>query len=173
MDIYEPREDSFLLCRQIKDYADGKSVLDMGTGSGILAKEAAKYAVRVIAVDISPAAVEFCRKRYNNIEFRQSDLFSNVPEKFDLIIFNPPYLPSDESIPDIALDGGKGGWELIARFLLDAKSHLKNGGVILLLFSSFSNPQKIKAILKEKNYSFKEVARQHIHFEDLFVYAIS
>ncbi len=59
--IYDPREDSFLLQKQIKNYAKGL-VLDMGTGSGILAEEAAKYAEKVIAADVNPEVIEYCKK---------------------------------------------------------------------------------------------------------------
>ncbi|MFH1770283.1 MAG: HemK2/MTQ2 family protein methyltransferase [archaeon] len=165
--IYEPREDSFLLQKHIKDYAKG-SVLDMGTGSGILAEEAIKYTDKVLAADINKEAI----KKHSKIEFRQSNLFSNVKESFDLIIFNPPYLPSCAKDSDIALDGGKEGYELIEKFLKQAKKHLNKNGVILLLFSSFSKKEKIDKVLKEENYSYKEIAKEHIHFEDLYVYEI-
>lgn len=165
--IYKPNDDSFLLQKQIKVYAKG-SVLDMGTGSGILAEEAAKYADKVLAVDINKEAI----REHPSIEFRESNLFSNIKESFDLITFNPPYLPSCAKDSDIALDGGKEGYELIERFLKQAKKHLNKDGVILLLFSSFSKKEEIKRILKKENYSYKEIAKQHIHFEDLYVYEI-
>ncbi|MBU1201880.1 MAG: methyltransferase [Nanoarchaeota archaeon] len=170
--VYEPAEDSFLLLKQIKNYAKGL-VLDVGTGSGILAEEAAKYADIVVAVDVNPEAVAYCTKKYKHIEFRQSDLFSNVPEKFNLIIFNPPYLPTEKKAPDIVLDGGPKGYEIIERFLKFAKNHLKKGGVILLLFSSFSKKEKINKILSSEGYIYKEIAKQHIHFEDLYVYRVT
>ncbi|NQU98517.1 methyltransferase [Candidatus Woesearchaeota archaeon] len=168
--MYEPREDSFLLRKHLKKYAKGL-VLDMGTGSGVQAKEASKYA-KVIAVDINPDAIKHCKEEYSNIDFRKSDLFSNVKEEFDLIIFNPPYLPTEPKAPDVALDGGIEGWELIERFLKQAKDYLKKEGVILLLFSSFSKKEKVDSILKEENYKYKEIDKEHIHFEDLYVYEI-
>lgn len=168
MDVYEPREDSFLIKKHIKDYAKG-SVLDMGTGSGILAEEASKYAEKVLAVDINKEAI----RKHHKIEFKESDLFSNVKESFDLIIFNPPYLPTEKKAPDIALDGGKRGYELIEKFLGQAKKHLKKDGIILLLFSSFTKKEKINKTLKREGYNYREIAKQHIHFEDLFVYEIT
>ena len=101
-EVYEPREDSFLILHQIRRFAKG-NVLDMGTGSGILAIEAAKYADRVIAADINKDALEFAKEQARangviNTKFVLSDLFSYFeqhPVKFDLIIFNPPYLPED------------------------------------------------------------------------------
>lgn len=170
--IYEPQEDSFLVQKHIKNYAHG-DVLDMGTGSGILAEEAVKYTNKVLAVDVDLEAVEHGRENYNDIEFRESNLFSNIDESFDLIIFNPPYLPTESKDLNFALDGGKEGWEVIAEFLKQAKKYLKKNGVILLLFSSFSNKGKINKILKEEGYYYKEIDKQHIHFEDLYVYEIT
>ena len=80
--IYEPREDSFLLEKHIGKYANGK-VLDMGTGSSILAQKAAETADNVLAVDISQKAIASAPKN-KKIQYKQSDLFSNVKEKFDL-----------------------------------------------------------------------------------------
>ncbi|MBC8494805.1 methyltransferase [archaeon] len=171
MNFYEAREDSFLLQKQIKNYAKG-FILDMGTGSGIQAEEAAKFSDKVLAVDINEKAIKHCEKKLPRIEFRQSNLFSNITENFDLIVFNPPYLPNEPRAPDIALDGGKEGYELIGAFLKQAKEHLNEDGTILLLFSSFSKKEKIINILKEENYKYKEIAREHIEFEDLYVYEI-
>ena len=94
--IYEPREDSELLQKWVKKLVTGK-VLDMGTGSGIQAKTALKNTKDVLAVDINQECVEFVKKQ--GIEVRQSNLFSNVEESFDRIIFNPPYLPEDMEEP--------------------------------------------------------------------------
>ena len=66
MSIYEPQEDSFLLKNQIKNYAKGL-VLDIGTGSGMLAEEASKYAEHVIAVDINPKVIEQCSFKNPNM----------------------------------------------------------------------------------------------------------
>ena len=90
MFLYEPREDSELLVKYVKKHARGV-VLDMGTGSGIQAIGAIEKGAEVLAVDVNKEAVEHCEKK--GINALQSDLFENVKGKFDLIIFNPPYLP--------------------------------------------------------------------------------
>ena len=120
---YLPREDSLLLVKHMKKYASGKKdVLEMGTGSGIVAIEASKYAKNVLAVDINPKAITLAKKNASgikNITIKKSDLFSNINSnnKFDLIAFNPPYLPYHKDDPDVALDGGKHGYELLGKFL--------------------------------------------------------
>lgn len=176
--IYEPREDSFLILRHIREYSKG-DVLDMGTGTGILAEEALKYAKSVLAADINEPAVDsfiqkIKKKGLKNIKVLKSDLFENINEKkrFDLIIFNPPYLPDDEKAKDIALDGGKKGYEIVKRFLIKAKNYLKPEGKILLLFSSLTRKEVLDKILYNEGYKQKQIDEQKLDFERLYVYLI-
>jgi HemK-related putative methylase len=170
-EIYMPREDSYLLKKNIKKYAKDK-ILDIGTGSGILAKEASIYG-NVIAVDINIDAIKYCKKKYKikNIKFKQSDLFSKIDEKFNLIIFNPPYLPEDE-IKDIALTSGD-GTKTINKFLKHAKDYLFYRGRILLLFSSLTNKEKVDNIIIKQGYNFKLIDKQKLFFEELYIYEIN
>lgn len=176
--IYPPQEDSYLLLKHIKDYAKkAKLVLDIGTGSGILAEEAAEYADSVIAVDIDKKATDYCKKniKRKNIKFVQSNLFSyfnNKKIKFDLIIFNPPYLPKDSIVKDRALDGGKKGHEIIKRFLKNAKRFLNKNGKILLLFSSLTNKNEIEQVITENKFKYRQIDSQKFFFEELFVYEL-
>src|SRR3989344_4864863 len=115
--IYEPREDSFLLAKYVEKYAKGK-ILDIGTGSGIQAAAARKHSDDVTAVDIDEEAVEFAKSK--GINAFKSDLFENVEGKYDLIIFNPPYLPEEENEDyEISrqVSGGKTGNEIFERFM--------------------------------------------------------
>ncbi|MBN1377489.1 methyltransferase [Candidatus Woesearchaeota archaeon] len=170
---YEPREDSFLLRKYVQKYSKGK-VLDMGTGSGIQAQEAAEKADFVLAVDIDEKAVDYCEKNIKNekINFIVSDLFEKVRGKFDLIVFNPPYLPEDEFYDetDKALTGGVNGWELLERFLKKAKNYLNKNGNILIIFSSLTNLKKAKEIMKDYNY--KKLEESKLPFEKLYVYLL-
>ena len=83
--VYEPREDSFLLQRIVKRLAKG-FVLDMGTGSGIQALTAAKKknVKKVLAVDINPKAIAYCKKnsQHKKITYCASDLFSKIRGNF-------------------------------------------------------------------------------------------
>ncbi len=173
--IYPPKEDSLLLEKHVKRLAKGR-VLDMGTGSGIQALAAAKKRAvsSVLAVDVNPAVIRHCEKQIANkrINCLQSDLFSKVKGEFDTIIFNPPYLPQELPERDVALEGGKKGYETIVRFLDDANAFLKTNGTILLLFSSLSRKKRIEEAIRQNLLTFRELDRLHIFFEDLFVYKI-
>lgn len=176
--LYEPSEDSFLIQKHIKDYAKG-TVLEIGTGSGILAETAAQcsHVRKVLAVDIQQGIIEHCKKTIKNdkLTFKQSDLFSNIKksEQFNCIIFNPPYLPTNTRAPDVTLDAGKKGYEIIERFLNDVNKHLTPDGTILLLFSSFSKKHVIDDIIKKNLLEATQIDQQHISFETLYVYAIT
>ena len=166
--IYEPKEDSFLLLKHIKSNITPKGkVLDMGTGSGILAKEAMKFTSKVTAADID----DKIQKNFPKINFIHSDLFSNIKDndRFNIILFNPPYLPS-KGIRHIDLDGGRNGTEIMERFLKNAREHLEQNGKILLLCSSLN--KNIEQLFKRYNYNFKKIDEDSLFFEKLFVYEL-
>ena len=180
MEIYQPREDTFLILKQIKPYAKG-NVLDMGTGTGILAIEAAKKAKSVIGCDINKKALEYAKQKskdIENIKFVYSDIFSYFkkhPKKFDLIIFNPPYLPEEKKEPfelRPATTGGKKGYELIDRFLSQAGQYLKPDGKILILFSTLTKKDKVYEALENYAFNYQKLAEQSFDFETLFVYLV-
>jgi len=144
--VYRPAEDSELLLRHARPRFRG-SVLDMGTGSGFLAVEAASdpRVDRVVAVDIDPNALDSARSRAGaaevavEIEFVLGDLFEGLEgERFDLIMFNPPYLPSEGGADEPSWAGGASGNEVMLRFLDEAGEHLNPDGDVLMIYSSES-----------------------------------
>ncbi len=163
--VYYPREDSYLLASAVQQLAKGE-MLDLGTGSGIQGIVAAKSGCKVTFADIDPAAIAVARRNAaaNHVTgtFIVSDMFSNIPNLFDVISFNPPYLPSD-SIADLALDGGKDGRRFINEFLSGFKAHLKPGGFALLVESSFNQWHK------DLSKGATLVSKEHYFFEDLVV----
>ena len=179
--VYEPQEDSFLLKEFVKRHARGV-VLDMGTGSGLQAREAShsSRSKKVFAVDIDKKAVEYAKKyadhhRHRKIAWFVGDLFSPFKGKkylhyFDTIVFNPPYLPQDHKTRDIALEGGKQGHETIERFLNQVNDYLKPNGNILLVFSSLT--PEVKRLLQQNLLVGKELGKTHMFFEDIFVYLV-
>lgn len=173
-EVYEPREDSFLLVHNLPD-VKGKKVLDVGTGSGILAIEAAERGGRVVAVDVNPDAIKTARenalKNAVGIEFRVSDLFSNVPEKFEVLLFNPPYLPYEDRFDENApiWCGGKTGREVLERFAKEAPAHLNPNGTVAIVFSSITGIEEVQKIFERAGFSARIVADEKIEFEKLVV----
>jgi len=179
--VYEPQEDSFLLKEFVKRHAKGVA-LDMGTGSGLQAKEAAhsKHTTKIFAVDIDKKAIAFAKKTLNHrhhkkIKWVVGDLFSPFKAKkylhyFDTIIFNPPYLPQENKQRHIDLEGGRRGHETIERFLNAVNNYLKPDGIILLVFSSLT--PDVKKIIQRNLLVGKELGKTHMFFEDIFVYLL-
>lgn len=167
--IYEPREDSDLLKKWVKKLVTGK-VLDMGTGSGVQARAALEKTSDVLAADINPECVEHAKKQ--GIKVILSNLFENISDKFDWIIFNPPYLPEDLDEPEdskLATTGGVEGNEIIIEFLKQAKYHLNENGKILIVISSLTGePQELFI-----DYSWKVLETEKLFFEELTVFELT
>ena len=172
--IYEPAEDSFLLQKQVKKYSKGKSVLDIGTGSGIQIETAREFgAKKVLATDINKEVLGNLKKK--KINFKKSNLFANISKRFDLIIFNPPYLPKDEREDiesQLTTTGGKKGDEIILRFLKQSINHLNKKGTILILISSLTPRKEIKSLLKKLKLKKKKLAEIKLFMEKLEVWEL-
>ncbi len=172
--IYKPSEDSYLLLSILKNFVKDKKVLDIGSGSGILAEEALKSGAKsVTASDIESESISLLREK--KITAINSDLFSNINDKFDLIIFNPPYLPEDkreDKASALSTTGGKNGDEIILKFLKEVKNHLAKKGSILLLLSSLTPKSRINKILARQKFKKEIIASKKIFFETLEVWKI-
>jgi len=169
--VYPPSDDSLLMIDAIGRLPlGGRRVLDMGTGSGILGLYCAMHGAEVTASDIDQATlVPVCRAAEAlgvRIALRLSDLFSNIPDRFDLILFNPPYLPS-VGVDDRSVDGGPDGTMLVDRFLDELPNHLVSGAEALLLLSSLNEPVSVQ--LRHRKLRFSTVVSKPLFFEELQV----
>jgi release factor glutamine methyltransferase len=170
MTVYEPAEDSFLLKNYISELElEGKKVLDMGTGSGFIALEMAEKGAEVTAVDKNLEAVKTVDRKAAEkeieIEARESDLFENVEQKFDLIAFNPPYLPGEKGVGDEEIwRGGEKGTELTERFLENIDSYLTEEGYAVVILSSRADHERIT-----EKYELEILRTEKLWFETLFL----
>lgn len=151
-------------------------IADVCTGSGCIAISVLKTlfqkygsSIKVAASDISKAALVVAEKNANrllskeerqNISFYQGDLFqafsSSENQKFDMILSNPPYVPTNlteellsdgRSEPRLALDGESDGLGIIRRLVVEAKNHLKEGGVFFLEAGEYNVEEAGKCLL--------------------------
>jgi len=151
--VYEPAEDSFLFAENL-DIEKGAEVLDVGTGCGILGTLAAEKAANVVSVDLNPHAIHCAKENStlnnlrNKMAFIQAGLLTafNENARFDLILFNAPYLPSDEDEAESWIGrswaGGINGREVIDQFISQAPPHLKANGRILMMQSTLANVEE-------------------------------
>lgn len=178
--VYEPAEDSFLLAdAALKEAAQGMRILEIGAGSGFVSAVllANLKDIYLVATEINPHAARCARA--NRVEVIRTDLFKGIknekPEKrFDLILFNPPYLPTskEEKVPgwlNYAFDGGISGREILDRFLEEVKDYLKPEGKVLILISSITGLKAVREKIEELGFEVDIVERKKVSFEELMV----
>lgn len=166
-----PRPETEILADYaVKSIEEGDKVLDLCTGSGCIAVSIAKNClpkrVSVTAADLSDAAIMLAKEnaRYNSvsIDFVQSDLFTNVHGRYNLIVCNPPYIKSSDIPnlqrevknfePKIALDGGDDGLDFYRRISKSIRSYLAKDG-ILLLECGEGQAEEILKLFEKRDYA--------------------
>jgi len=164
---YFPAEDSLLLLEALQPGSG--TLLDVGTGSGIVAIGAALLGYRVVATDILPGAlicaVKNARLNAVNIDFMICDLASALSFEFDVITFNPPYLP-DSNHPDPQLTGGELGYEIVLR-LLEQCIHISHSGTEMFLVQSSRTVGHAVRALMEGGWSVIGRKCRKVEFETL------
>ncbi|MHB8657339.1 MAG: HemK2/MTQ2 family protein methyltransferase [Solirubrobacteraceae bacterium] len=170
--VFRPRSDAVLLARVIveRGLAEGLDVLDVFTGSGVLAAVAGVCgASSVTAIDVSRRAVASARRngRRNGVRVRalRGDLFEPVAgRQFDLITANPPYLPGPANPPSRgvarAWEGGPDGRVLVDRLCAAVGEHLRPGGRLLLVQSSLTGESDTCSKLTARGHHVEVLARQ-------------
>lgn len=142
--VYQPAEDSALLVDAAQTVLEpGWLVVDTGTGSGVVGDRLRRESdVRVIATDINPFACREAAARGLDVA-RMSLLDGLAARSVDAAVFNPPYLPADDRLPDDWLDrattGGPTGIELVTDWIDDLRRVLRPGGVGVCLVSSLTD----------------------------------
>lgn len=176
-EVYSPSDDSYLLLKVI-DPRPGEAFLEVGSGTGIVSIHAAKAGAKVTAVDLNPHAVECTRRNAHRndvrIEVTTSDLFQNVKGEFDIIAFNPPYLPGSTrttSWIERSWAGGQEGSEVAQKFLEDAWKHLAPGGRIYMILSSAGGLMSVVRAAKER-YESEMLEEQRMFFESIYAYRL-
>ena len=175
--VYVPAEDSYLLADNL-EIKKGQSVLEIGTGSGIVAMYASRLSDNITVTDINFDACLLAEKNFRennieNIEILFGNLFEPVKNrKFDVILFNTPYLPTedDEVLEDTinyAFDGGLNGRKVIDVFLNEVSNHLNDGGIVQLIQSSLSGNEETLTKLDEMGFIAEIAASEHFFFEDI------
>ena len=165
-----PRPDTEILVEKAIEIINKnkfKNVVDIGTGSGAIAISLVKYCgINIDAVDINEKALEMCEKNADlnnikNIKFIQSDIFSNINNKYDVIVSNPPYIKTKEidtlgkNVKDyeplLALDGGEDGLMFYEKIIKQADKYLNKGGYLMFEIGH-DQAKDIKQLMENNNF---------------------
>ena len=175
--VYVPAEDSYLLADNL-EIENGQSVLEIGTGSGVVAMYASRLTDKITVTDINFDACQLAEKNFaengiENIEVLFGNLFEPVKDrKFDVILFNTPYLPTDdgdviEDTINYAFDGGLNGRKVIDLFLDEVGDHLNDGGIVQMIQSSLSGNEETLQKFDEMGFISEIAESEHFFFEDI------
>jgi len=172
--VYQPAEDSRLLADAVVEHVDpGDRVLDVGTGSGYVASRACEAGARAVGSDLNPHA---CRQAVAaGVPVVRADLTTAFRAgAFDLVAFNPPYLPTDPEAEwddwmERALSGGEDGRAAIDPFLADVRRVLAPDGAALLLVSTLTDPDAVREHARAHGLDATDVASESHPFEQLLV----
>lgn len=167
-DVLIPRFDTEILVDEILKVSKGKDILDICTGSGCIILSLSKLGniKSGVGVDISSKALSIAKKNGDNFEspvtFIESDLFTNVSGKYDIIVSNPPYIPTNDITvlmdevkvhePMIALDGKEDGLYFYRRIIEDLPKFLKPNGEVYFEIG-FNQGEKVSELLNENNFT--------------------
>lgn len=175
-EVYRPAEDSYLLLNAaLQEACSEDTAIEIGCGSALISRELLARVKFVLATDINPYAVRAAEEA--GIDAVRADLFRGIKGRFDLIVFNPPYLPTQEDERtggwiDCALDGGESGRETINRFLEQLRHHITPGGRALILVSSLTGLEEVKEKAAAEGLEAREVVSEGCFFERLYVLRI-
>jgi release factor glutamine methyltransferase len=184
--VYNPAEDTFLLLKTIQ-YSKKDSILEIGTGCGIIALSCSQNGAQIIATDINPNALTLTAQNIKNnqkhlngyihlVRGNHLDIIK-INQTFDIIIFNPPYLPTTtkEKISgwiNYAYDGGKNGLKEIKPFLKNLYHHLTDNGTCYITASSLQDTNKLIKTLDKTKLQYEIKKQQLIGDEYLQIYQL-
>jgi len=172
--VFSPKyfTDSEYFAREIANISAGKSMLEIGTGTGIVAVFAAMSRATVVATDINSSAIENARLNAERldveVDVREGNLFDPIAgdEKFDLIFWNHPFNKSEEEVDDILLRAGfDHEYHGVKQYLREGHKYLSPGGKLLLGTGGFADREEINSFARECEYSIREVCRQEFPIE--------
>lgn len=166
-DVLIPRQDTELLVEEVLKHCKGKTVLDLCTGSGCIIISLYKLGepLKAVGVDVSQRALEVAAKNAAKlkaeIEFIVSNLFEQVTEDYDIIVSNPPYIPTriiEDLMPEvrdhepfIALDGSEDGLYFYRNIVAGLNRYLRKGGSVYFEIG-YDQGEAVKQILRQEGF---------------------
>ena len=171
--MYYPSDDTIFLARTVSRY-HGNFALEIGTSSGTILRELSRNFSIVVGTDIDFCSLKRLVMTSENSRVICCDAASALCNvKFDLIVFNPPYLPNTLIHSDKSVDGGPAGIEVSIHFIKSAMDKLTNDGKILFLISNLTDTKKLATFISKNNLIVTRIAQKDLFYERLQVFEIS
>ena len=178
-DVYSPREDSELLVEAVSDHSRVRCACDVGSGSGYVTVALSGIADIVVAIDISMDAARLTRENLvrsgsGNFAVVCGDLLTAFSTRFDLICFNPPYLPEEPGEDPLSRSwaGGPTGREVLTRFIEELPDRLAENGEAFVVTSSLMGSDELGAIVRGVGLEHDIVSNQRLDFEELAIWRL-
>jgi release factor glutamine methyltransferase len=172
-EVYEPSDDTFLLAKVVGDEVRaGDKFLEIGCGTGVVSIAAGRKGAQVTATDANPHAVRLAwqngRQNVVGVHALEADLMQDVPGPFDVVAFNPPYLPTaeDERVTgplNLAFDGGESGNDVVLKLVDQLEAASWKPRLVLIIHSSLSDPTPLIGRMESLGY-VADIAADEKHF---------
>jgi len=162
--VYSPDQfsDSTYFSKELPKIVGNSSLLEIGTGTGVISIICALKGAKVFLTDINPDAVKVAKenaKRYNlDIPIKESDMYESInpDEKFDFIFWSHPYNNWNEPVDDMLLRSGLDyKYDSLRRYIEGARAHLLPGGKLLLGTGNTADIATIAKIAEKNKYSIR------------------
>lgn len=171
--MYCPSDDTIFLASIVSHY-HGDFALEIGTSSGTILRELSKNYSITVGTDIDFCSLKRLLMMSANSRVICCDAASALCNvKFDLIVFNPPYLPNRLIHVDKNVDGGPTGIEVSIHFIKSAIDKLTNDGKILFLISNLTDTKKLATFISKNNLSVRKVAQKELFYERLQIFELN
>ncbi|MFQ3308458.1 MAG: HemK-related putative methylase [Candidatus Nanohaloarchaea archaeon] len=166
--VYPPREDTFLLKHVVEELdLEGKKVLEIGCGNGVVTSAMETGGAEITAVDINENALDQTREQLQNPEkhvLKNSDLFENIEGSFDYLFFNPPYLSDEPGVGDEE-KWYAGDDNIVRKVLEQVDEYLNDEGELFMVLSD-RTPELDELV---GTFELEEIREEKLWFEKLYV----
>jgi len=176
---YSPAEDTWLLEDSLKKIEKVRRSIEVGCGTGYITKILAEKSVEVVAIEKDAQSAYMAKINLenvlNNVHIIIGDGLRSisVSSKVDLIVSNPPYLPSDDSFHDPAIHGGPSGIEVSVQLVKQSLPFLEAGGQLYLITSSLSDREKLLKTIHRHGLVSEVINSRRLFFEEITCLKIS
>ena len=173
--VFSPKlfSESVWFGKQLTPLCQGKKLLEVGTGTGIIAIMCAQAGARVTATDINPEAVRNAQENFQtyNVEGQvyYADVYTGLPEdkKYDIIFWNHPFnLSTEPEKKDLLKSIFDYRYKALEQYVAQARNYLTQNGRLLLGTGNLADFKQLERIAQRHNYTLKELSKDRCYIDN-------